>query len=121
MEMTGDQTTQLREHLLYLLTGGGAHVSFDKAIAGLPPGLRGAKSPGVPHTPWRLLEHLRIAQWDILDPWLQPVAPRGRRAGPTALALTQFTDFPLTFLVTVQRLRAVGSETTASQTERSPP
>jgi hypothetical protein len=65
--MTGDQTVSLREHLLYLLKGGGAHLSFDKAIVGLPADLRGAKPPGLPHTPWRLLEHLRIAQWDILE------------------------------------------------------
>jgi uncharacterized damage-inducible protein DinB len=65
--MTGDQTARLREHLLYLLKGGGAHLNFDKAIADLPAELRGAKPPGVPHTPWRLLEHLRIAQWDILE------------------------------------------------------
>jgi hypothetical protein len=57
----------LRDHLLYLLRGGGAHLSFDDAIAGLPVKLRGAKVDGVPHTPWRLLEHLRICQWDILE------------------------------------------------------
>jgi DinB superfamily len=57
----------LREHLLYLLRGGGAHLAFDKAIADLPPKLRGAKVPPLPHTPWRLLEHMRIAQWDILE------------------------------------------------------
>ena len=65
--MNGDQTARLREHLLYLLKGGGAHLDFDKAIADLPAELRGAKPPGVPHTPWRLLEHLRIAQRDILE------------------------------------------------------
>jgi uncharacterized damage-inducible protein DinB len=65
--MTGDQTAKLREHLLYLLKGGGAHLNFDKAIADLPAELRGAKPPGVPHTPWRLLEHMRIAQRDILE------------------------------------------------------
>ena len=65
--MTDDQMASLREHLLYLLKGGGAHLSFEKAISGLPAELRGAKPPGVPHTPWRLLEHLRIAQWDILE------------------------------------------------------
>jgi hypothetical protein len=65
--MTGDQTASLRMHLLYLLKDGGAHLSFDKAIAGLPVELRGAKPPSVPHTPWRLLEHLRICQWDILE------------------------------------------------------
>jgi hypothetical protein len=65
--MIGDQAAKLREHLLELLKGGGAHLTFDKAIAGLPTELRGAKPPGVPHTPWRLLEHLRIAQSDILE------------------------------------------------------
>ena len=63
--MNDDQ--QLREHVLYLLQGGGAHLDFDKAIAGLPAHLRGAKPDGVNHTPWRLLEHLRICQWDILQ------------------------------------------------------
>jgi len=57
----------LREHLLYLLRDGGAHLSFEKAIAKLPPKLRGARPRGVPHSPWRLVEHLRIAQWDILE------------------------------------------------------
>jgi hypothetical protein len=65
--MTTDQTQSLRDHLLYLLRGGGAHLDFEKAIAGLPPALRGAKPAGQPHTPWRLLEHLRICQWDILE------------------------------------------------------
>jgi hypothetical protein len=62
-----DTTTALREHLLYLLRGGGAHLDFEKAVADLPARLRGAKPPGQPHTPWRLLEHLRICQWDILE------------------------------------------------------
>jgi hypothetical protein len=57
----------LRKHLLYLLGGGGAHVDFDSAIAGWPAKLRGTKPKGLPHTAWQLLEHLRIAQWDILD------------------------------------------------------
>jgi hypothetical protein len=57
----------LRDHLLYLLRGGGAHLNFDAAISGLPAELHGAKPAGVPHSPWRLLEHMRIAQWDILE------------------------------------------------------
>jgi hypothetical protein len=65
--MTTDETAALRDHLLYLLRGGGAHVDFEAAVADLPPGLRGGKVAGLPHTPWRLLEHLRIAQWDILE------------------------------------------------------
>jgi hypothetical protein len=62
--MASDQS--LREHLLELLRSGHAHLDFEKAIAGLPVELRGAKPPGLPHTPWRLIEHMRIAQWDIL-------------------------------------------------------
>lgn len=57
----------LREHVLYLLDGGGAHLDFDKAVAGLPVELCGAKAANIPHTPWRILEHMRICQWDILE------------------------------------------------------
>ncbi|REK17739.1 MAG: DinB family protein [Planctomycetota bacterium] len=58
---------QLRQHVLNLLSGRGAHVDFDAAVADLPKHLRGRKPEGVPHSPWRLVEHLRIAQWDILE------------------------------------------------------
>jgi hypothetical protein len=50
-----------------LLRMEGAHLSFDDAVADFPIKLRGVKPQGAPHTPWQLLEHLRIAQWDILD------------------------------------------------------
>jgi hypothetical protein len=63
--MNPDQA--LREHLLNLLRGGGAHLDFEAAVAGLPAELRGARVAGAPHTPWRLVEHMRIAQWDILE------------------------------------------------------
>jgi hypothetical protein len=61
------QDQPLRDHLLELLRGGHAHLRLDKALADLPPDLRGAKAPGLPHTIWQLLEHLRLAQWDILE------------------------------------------------------
>ena len=57
----------LREHVLYVLRGGGAHIDFEKTIGDLPPQLRGAKPAGLSFTAWRLLEHMRIAQWDILE------------------------------------------------------
>ena len=57
----------LREHLVYLLKGGGAHVHFMDAIEGFPEAKRGAYVEGLPHTGWQLLEHARIAQWDILE------------------------------------------------------
>jgi hypothetical protein len=61
-----DPQKSLRQHLLYVLKGGGAHASFDAAIKNFPAALRGKKVDGFPHTAWMLLEHLRIAQWDIL-------------------------------------------------------
>ena len=57
----------LRQHLVDLLKGGNAHAGFDDVVAGIPPQLRGQKPPGLPHSPWMLLEHLRLAQWDILE------------------------------------------------------
>ncbi len=62
-----DKDRSLRDHLQELLRGRGAHLDLDKAIDGLAPDLRGKKAPGLPHTVWQLLEHLRIAQWDILE------------------------------------------------------
>ena len=59
--------TALRRHLLELLDGGQAHVTFDDVIKGLPPALRGKRPKGASHSPWELLEHMRIAQWDILE------------------------------------------------------
>ncbi len=58
---------QLREHLVYLLDGGGAHAKFGDVVTDVPENLRGVKPDGLPHSAWMLLEHLRIAQWDILE------------------------------------------------------
>ena len=57
----------LRKQLVELLRMEGAHLSFDDAAADFPIKLRGIKPHGAPHSAWQLLEHLRIAQWDILD------------------------------------------------------
>jgi len=64
---TADRDASLRRHLLNLLAGGHAHATFDAAIRNLPPALRGKRPKGAEHSPWEVLEHLRIAQWDILD------------------------------------------------------
>jgi DinB superfamily len=64
--MKTDPDRSLRQHLVDLLEGGHAHAKFDEIIAGVPQKLRGQKPPGFPHSPWMLLEHLRIAQRDIL-------------------------------------------------------
>ena len=57
----------LREHLVNLLKGGGAHVHFMDALDGFPEAKRGAFVEGLKHTGWQLMEHVRIAQWDILE------------------------------------------------------
>ncbi len=57
----------VRDHLVRVLDWEEAHVGFDKAVAGIPPDKRGARAAGFEHSPWQLLEHLRIAQDDILD------------------------------------------------------
>ena len=62
-----DQTEQLREQLVWLIETGHAHISFEDAIAELPMECWGQVPLNVGHSPWQLLEHLRICQWDILE------------------------------------------------------
>ncbi len=57
----------LRKHLVELLDGGGAHLRFDDVIKEWPKHLRGEKPAGAEHSPWQVLEHLRLCQWDILE------------------------------------------------------
>jgi hypothetical protein len=57
----------VREHVLKLLNGREAHADFDSAIGDWPVQLAGAKVANFPHTAWMLLEHIRLAQWDILE------------------------------------------------------
>ena len=57
----------LRQHLLDLLKGGNAHATIQDALEDFPAELRGKRPKGAPHSPWELLEHMRIAQWDILE------------------------------------------------------
>jgi uncharacterized damage-inducible protein DinB len=65
--MTDKNDAALREHFVKLLTEAQAHATFDDAVKGLDPKLRGKVPQGAKHSPWQLLEHLRIAQWDILE------------------------------------------------------
>ena len=65
--MKTDQDHSLRQHLVDLLKGGNAHATFDEVVAGVPVKVRGQKPPGFPHSPWMILEHLRITQRDILE------------------------------------------------------
>jgi hypothetical protein len=62
-ELTG----ALRDHVLALLEAKGAHAPFEDVVAEWPSHLQGAKPAGLPYTAWQVLEHMRIAQWDILE------------------------------------------------------
>lgn len=90
-----------REHLAKMLDWSDAHVSFDDAVAGLPATARGGVPKGLPYSPWQLVEHIRLAQADILefcvsskykekswpaDYWPESPTPPSARAWNTSLA-----------------------------------
>jgi hypothetical protein len=61
------KTDPIRQHISNLLTKAEAHIDLESSLKDFPAELRGRKPEGAPHTPWQLLEHIRIAQWDILE------------------------------------------------------
>jgi len=61
-----------RKELLSHFTEENAHAGFDAAVKGFPTNLRGARPNDLPHSAWQLIEHLRIAQWDIIEYALNP-------------------------------------------------
>lgn len=62
-----DENIPIREHVKQLLDWGDAHVTFEAAVADIPRQLRGKQPPGLPYSPWQLIDHIRRGQWDILD------------------------------------------------------
>jgi hypothetical protein len=65
--MIANESTALREQLVQLIASSQAHADFDAAVRDVPPEVRGKKVRGAEHTAWQLLEHMRIAQSDILE------------------------------------------------------
>lgn len=95
------QIDALRQHLTRMLDWRDAHANFDDAVANLPPEHRGSVPPGLPYSPWQLLEHIRRTQADILafcvrpdyeeskwpdDYWPATPAPPDERAWETSVA-----------------------------------
>jgi uncharacterized damage-inducible protein DinB len=68
--MTTDSA--IRKQLAAVLAWKDAHVDFDAAVAGIPPEVRGTRPANLPHSPWEVVEHLRLTQHDILDFCLNP-------------------------------------------------
>lgn len=100
--MTSDP---LREQVLELLAGDGAHMPLDEAVAAFPDDAINARPPNVPYTPWHLLEHIRIAQHDILEyitsrAYLEPSWPEEYWPALDATAT------PADFAATVEGIRA---------------
>ena len=80
----------LRAHVLYVLKGEGAHISFEDFIKDFPAARCGERVNGFPYTAWQVLEHMRIAQWDILEfsrnaSHVSPVWPKGYWPRPAEL------------------------------------
>ena len=63
--MSNEQS--LRDHLVRFLDWNNAHAKFDEVVNDFPAALRGKRPAGSPHSAWELLEHLRLALWDILE------------------------------------------------------
>lgn len=85
--MSNDQP--LRAHVLALLRGGNAHLTFEQAVADFPAERLNSPVPNAPYTPWQIIEHMRIAQRDILefirDPdYVSPKWPEGYWPDPAA-------------------------------------
>lgn len=66
------ENKEIRHQLKVLIKGGKAHLPFEKIVAGIPEAFYNSKFASIPYSPWEILEHMRIAQWDILEFVLNP-------------------------------------------------
>ena len=65
--MSTNESSVLRKMIVDAISGHHSHIDFDAVVEDFPPQFRGIKPPGADHSAWQLLEHMRIAQWDILE------------------------------------------------------
>jgi hypothetical protein len=109
-------TDPLRAQLLRLLDGRDAHMTFEEAVADFPEEAINRHPPNVPYTPWHIVEHLRITQWDILEyvrdaQHVSPDWPIGYWPDPAATATeVQFQDSVAAFLADRAALRALAAD-----------
>ncbi len=112
--MSTKETEALRSQLVAAISGRESHIDFDSAVKDFPVNARGTKPAGVPHTAWQLLEHMRIAQHDILEfsrnskhkspkwpegYWPETEAPPGKKAWEESVAGFQNDALELSKLV----------------------
>ncbi len=109
--MSSDQV--VREQLLALLIGGNAHMTFEQAVADFPAEHFNTRPSNVANTPWHILEHIRIAQLDILEfirypDHVSPQWPAGYWPNPTEDADQDLWDRTISlFLSNLQMLRDI--------------
>ena len=96
-----NQDQSLRDHVIFLLGGGGAHVDFESVVADFPVEKANQRIKYLPYTAWDVLEHMRIAQRDILEfcrnaAYVSPKWPEGywpsRAVQPDAAAWNESVD-----------------------------
>ena len=74
---SSESTAPIREEMVFLLTRGNAHMGFEDAVADFPEEAMNTPFPNGTYTPWHLLEHMRLTQWDILDFMRNPAYKEG--------------------------------------------
>ncbi len=86
--------TELRKHLVALLTAGHAHISLNDAVKGFPAAKAGIRPPGAPHSAWELVEHIRIAMDDIIRfSGVMDERPSGKNPPKSYVELTWPDDY----------------------------
>jgi hypothetical protein len=100
-----ENNASLRKHVLAVLRGRNAHIDFEDLVADFPVAACGRKIEGLPYTAWQVLEHIRIAQWDILEfsrdaAHVSPKFPKGYWPNPDELGNAALWN------ETVERFRA---------------
>jgi len=115
--MSGMLEDALRDHLVRVLDWEEAHAGFDKAVDGIPPDKRGARAAGFEHSPWQLLEHMRLAQDDILDFCVNPAYkhtmkwPDDYWPGPAPASEAAWTDSIRSYRESREKMKALARDT----------
>jgi hypothetical protein len=114
------QDQLLRDHLVSLLRGANAHLSFDDFIERFPAQSCGQRIEGLPYTAWQVLEHMRIAQWDILEfsrdaKHVSPAWPKGYWPEPEQLGDADlWTESVKKFRADQKKMEALVADQTTS-------
>ena len=124
--MSTNESTAIRRHLVKALDWEDAHISYDTAVKGLPAKHRGTRPKGFSHSPWELIEHLRLAQWDLLDFCRNPDYRVGRwpddywPKGPKPPKATSWSESVAAFRADREELKKLVADPTLDLTSTIP-